>query len=261
MNVKDNKEFFTKTFPLMMQATRILIVDHDITRYHSFDLLRYTLFTRGDLFISTKSEYLPLLDGKTEITEQVSFMQHKVDKFNIYKMFDNDAGVETMKTYTDKMREMILSEHAKITPTDISRRFDIVFERSDITGYLLQYTGEKHRPGFYNNVTVYEVENPLDPSVIIELIKTHHINAIMISSSEFVVRLIERLIAENLTYPITFIMGRYAYNFSMKDGVMEYPLFNRELGIAETRFKHEFGFFDPFGGINYQRRLLQNSII
>jgi len=243
------KDYFTRTFPLVMQSTRLLLVDHDVTRYHNFDLLRYTLRMREDLFISMKPEYRSLRNVRSGIAEQVHFMQTKVPEFNIYQMFENAPKIVTMDEYTRYVRDMNLSEHGKITPTDISLRFDVVFDRRDVTGILLQYTHEKHHPSWYNKVIACEVDNPLNLDVGVELIRRHQINAVIASSSEYVIQLIETLIRAKVNWPISFIIGRYAYNFEMRNGKCYIPLYNREFGLAEIEFKHEFGFYDPFGGI------------
>lgn len=209
--------------------------------------------------MTTKAPYRKLLNGRDELLEQIHFMQNHVDVFNIYDMFDKDDGIHTMDEYSKKVREMITSDQAKITPTDITSKFEVVFDRQDITGFLLQYEGETNRPNFYDKLTVYETTNPLDVSVIADVIKSNSINAVMISSSERTTRLLEYLITHNITHPITFIIGRYAYNFHMNDGKCEYPLFNREFGISEIRFKHEFGFFDPYSGITTSYRLREES--
>ncbi|MCM1295199.1 MAG: hypothetical protein NC311_06630 [Muribaculaceae bacterium] len=259
MNIAQGAETFTKMFPSMMKATKLLIIDHDVTRYHSFDLLRYTLFTRKDLFVTLKPAYHKLITPNVELAEQVQFMRTTVPEFNIFDMFGKDEGVHTTDQYSDHIRSMITGEHAKTTPTDVSERFEVVFDKPDITGYLLQYKGETNRPAFYGKVTVYEDANLLNLKVAVKLIIKHSINAVMICSNELAVRLIAMLVAAGHTTPITFIIARYAYNFQVNDDKCVVPTCNSEMGALEVQYKHEFGFFDPFSGLTFRYRFLREQ--
>ena len=254
MNIAQGADTFRDLFPDMMKATRLLIIDHDVTRYHSFDLLRYTLFTREDLFGTLKPEYYQLIVPHQEVADQVQFMRTNVPVFNIFEMFNKDEDARTPSVYVSKIREMFADKHAKITPTDISTRFDIVFDNPSITGYLLQYKGENHHPSCYRKMTVYESENLLDLNMAVKIIQKHSINAVMICSNEMALRLVISLARSGYTTPITFIIGRYAYNFHMNENRCVLPTYNSEIGIAEIQYKHEFGFFDPFSGLTYRFR-------
>lgn len=259
MNIAQGAKTFTDMFPDIMKATRLLIIDHDVTRYHSFDLLRYTLFKREDLFESLNQAYIKMITPHTEIAEQVQFMRTTVPKFNIFDMFDQDAGVHTTEEYSAKIKEMFSDKLSKITQTDVSTRFDVVFDKQNITGYLLRYKGEDNVPTCYNKLTVYEDPNILTLEAAAKIIRKHQINAVMVCSNEMVVRLMTMLVKSGYTTPITFIIARYAYNFIMDDNKCAAPTYNREMGFFEIQYKHEFGFFDPFSGLTFRYRLLQNE--
>ena len=47
-------------FPQMLEKTKLLILDYDVTRYHSFDFFRKLLLDR-DMFIHLKPEFLPFV--------------------------------------------------------------------------------------------------------------------------------------------------------------------------------------------------------
>lgn len=259
MNIAQGSETFTNMFPDMMKATKLLIINHDVTRYHSFDLLRYTLFSRKDLFITLKPEYQRLIVPHTELAEQVQFMRTKVPVFNVFDMFNTETGVHTLGEYAEKMRAMIAAGQSVITPTDVSDRFDVVFDKPNITGFLLQYRGEKNRPSCYDKLTVYEDTNILDLEMAAKIIRKHMINAVMISSNEMAVRLVTKLLESGYTQPITFMIARYAYNFHTNKNMCVVPTYNSEMGFFELRCRHEFGFFDPFSGLTYRFRYLKES--
>jgi len=265
MNIIDGKDTFTALFPDMMKATRLLIIDHDICRYHSFDLLRYQLY-RDTLdrsgvgqkhFMSIKPEYQTLLNAKIELAYLAQYAQHNVSQFNVYDCFGFDLGINSVDRYAIKVHDMLKDPAAKITPTDVNNRFEIVFDRKNITGYILQYANDPNHPTYMDKLTAYTDPNPLDLDAAIDIIQKHQINAVMICSAELAVRLATKLYEAAYTKAITFIIGRYAYNFHNENGRAVYPLFNHEMSILEAKLKHEFGYFDPFSGLTYRSRYIE----
>lgn len=265
MNILEGKDTFTALFPDMMKATRLLIIDHDICRYHSFDLLRYQLYLdamdRSGVgmkhFTSIKPEYQYLLNAKTELASLVYFAQRQVHQFNVYDCFDYDLGVHGNTGYGIKLRDMMQDPAAKITPTDVNSRFGIIFDRKNITGFILRYPDDQNKPEYFDKLTPYTDPNLLDLNAAVEIILKHQINAVMICTAELAVRLAATLYKSGYTKPISFIIGRYAYNFFCENGKMVYPLFNKEMGVLEANLKHEFGYFDPFTGLTYRAKYLE----
>lgn len=263
MRVTEDKDFLNSLFPEMMKKTKLLILDHDVTRYHSFDLLRYQLFRDTQMngfahFSSMRPEYHALLNSRQELAEQVRFMQNHVRYFNIYECFSDNMGIVDKTAYTVKIREMLRDPIAKITPTDISTRFDVVFNRKTIDGFILQYKDETNHPSCFETMASYTTENILDLSDAVVIIQQNMINAVMLCSTELAVRLATRLYTCGYTTPITFIIGRYAYNFICDEKSNRlYPSMNREMGELEVNLKHEFGFFDPFSGLTYRAKCAQ----
>lgn len=266
MRVTEDKGFLTEMFPNVMKRTRLLIIDHDVTRYHSYDLLRYQLFRdtqTGDKehFMSIKPGYQYLLRSGTELADRVRFAQNGIEEFNIYECFNKDLGINTPEKYTVKLHEMFQDPASRVTETDVgSSRFDTIFDRPAIDGFLLRYKGDPHLPSCYERLTVYEAENLLDLNTASAIIHQDQINAVMICSTELAVRLATRLYQEGYKNSITMIIARYAYNFVYSDeGLMVYPKFGEELGVLETSLKHEFGFFDPFSGLTYRARFIEEN--
>lgn len=261
MNIAQGSKNFSDLFPDMMKATRLLIIDYDVMRYHSFDLLRYTLFTRKDLFGSLKKEYQKLIIPHQEVAEQVQFMRKNVEELNIFDMFNVDAGVHTSAECAEKFREMFTDKIAKITPTDISNRFNIVFNNSNITGYLLRYTGDPNIPTCYHMLTVYESPNVLDLSTAVKIITKHQINAVMIGPVVSAIELVARLADAGYKQPITVITGNYAYNYRSLEGDegWKVPFYSREMTYFSLKYRHEFGFFDPFTGLTYREKVIRQE--
>lgn len=248
---------FTSLFPSMMKTTRLLMIEPDVTRYHSFDLLRYQLAmdTRTknkDHFMSIKPEYRFMLDMSNKLADQIHFMQTTVREFNIFDCFNVSLGVTTGEEYEARIHELLKYNLAKITPTDISSRFDVIFDRPGVDGFLLQYKDEPHRASCYNKLTVYESEHIINLDMAVAIIEKHRINAVMISSTELAIRLSSRLIRDGYKDPMTFIIGWYGYNFVKSNDPYHpvRPKFNSEMGTLELNYKYEFGYFDPFSGIS-----------
>ncbi|MCM1531909.1 MAG: hypothetical protein NC114_06515 [Ruminococcus flavefaciens] len=218
-------------------------------------------------FMSIREDLRPLLNGQMDWADQAQFAQEHIDSLNIYRMFtkqllgvDTDARANRI-AYEQKVHQMLQHRPQMITPTDVAARFGVVFERPDITGYLMQYKDEMHRPDFYDMVNHIQVNHVLSKDVIAAVVKQFGINAIMISSSEIALQVATTLINSGYRAPITFILGRYAYNYH-KDTTRNklVPLFNSEMGELEIGFKYEFGFFEPFTGLAYQSFLKWKSL-
>lgn len=266
MNNEEN--LFQTLWPGMMQHTRLLLVDYDVCRYHSYDMMQWQLAydsLHGDPkhFMSIRKDLRQILDRKIDEAKQVRFAQVKFDQMNIYNLFERNpmnGKVITNSEYENKLKEMFRDKKARITPTDISYRFSIVFNRQDITGYLLRYKDDPHKPDFYDQVTPIEVDSLLDIFQLAKIVQDYHINAIMMSSSELVIILISQLIKAGYRQAITFICGRYAYNYQYSEYQKKLvPKFNDIMGELEISHKHEFGVYEPFTGLAHQE-LLQHQL-
>lgn len=265
MNIVDGKSTFSKLFPDMMKATRLLIIDHDVCRYHSFDLIHYQLYldalehSEAGLkhFSSIKPEYQILLNAKTDLATQIQFMQRKVEEFNVYDCFSEDLNAHELPEYSAKVNELLNSQLSTVTPTDINSRLGIIFDRKGITGYLLQYRNDQNHPTYRDKLVCYQDDNILDLRVAKAIVLQHQINAIMIASAERAIQLAMELYQSGYTKSITFMMGRYAYNFHCEKGEMLYPLYAGEMNQFEFHLKHEFGYFDPFSGLTYRSRVMK----
>lgn len=245
----------------MMKKTKLLILNHDVVRYHSFDLLRYQLFRdtqtgQFEHFASILPEYQLFLHAKTDVAEQVKFMQKHVKCFNVYECFSDPMGVTNVAAYTEKIQEMLQAPYGNYTRTDIASTFQIVFERKDIEGYVLQYTHETCKPNWYHDfVTVYEDPFLLNLDAATDIIVENNINAVMLCSSELALRLASRLIERGYHNAMTFLIGRYGYNFQFDDaGTWTLPIFNAELGLLEINYHYEIGYFDPYTGLTRQNK-------
>lgn len=237
-------------YPSMMQKTRLLVIDYDVIQYHSLDLLRYSLLDRK-LFVKLKPEFYPLIQ-MTEVADMVDFYKHHAISANPFDCFDIPST--SYKVLEDSLNIMFQDKLSKTTPTDIQNRFDIVFERPGVSGFLLQYNNSQCKPSFYNDVIVYNTSSIFDMQTTLSIIIQENINAIMLSSVDMAILISGKLSLLNYKHPISYIIANYRYNYdntSMKH--------LEELNKLEYVYKNEFGIFDPFSGISYRDKLLKNQ--
>lgn len=247
---------------LAQQVTRLLIVDYDVCRYHSFDLFRYSLLN-WDMFQSLRPEYLNMLRLYREIADQVDCYRSTCVSINPFDNFDIDHP-EGHRFLEQKLCEMFKDEQSKVTPTDVGSRFDIVFNAQKMVGFLMRYKDDPYQSEFElsNLVTVFNEQSVLDPNRVAELIITNNINAVMISSVDMAILVAGRLVNSGYKSPMTFILGTYHYNYEpvlSGEVTMATMKHAREMYILETELRYEFGVFDPYSGLSYRNKITQNE--
>lgn len=235
----------------------MLIIDYDVTRYHSLDLLRYQLYKSRDFFVGLKEPYASLRTPGP-LADQVKFGMDHLDQINVLSCSTATEHVVSSTEYEDYLNQMFQDpvSRQQAIQTDIASRFDIVFERPGISGVLLRYKKDTKKPSCYNRLVVYDVDHLLDGDVAVELILKHKINAVMVSSVALAVQIGARLIQRGYTDPVTFMTGIYDYNYIHTAGG-KLPILMKEIATLIERYQYEFGVFDPFTGITERYKYLQ----
>lgn len=244
--------------PDMIKDTRLLIVDHNVCRYHSFDLLMWYIYRLSrsgsfDMLSTLKESMYPLIDPEATVEDRVVF--HKLHARTIDPM-DCFNGAKPLSTtdYESMLETMMGSGDAWNTRTDISVRLDPLFTRKDVTGYLLRYPADRNRPIYVDNLTVIEDRHVLNGTVCGDVIATNRINAVMVGSADQAIAISARLVELGYREHITFMIAHYGYNYDLNDkGMPYYPKYNEEFGRLEITFHHEYAYFDPFTGISNDR--------
>ena len=236
-------------YPQMMQATKLLILDYDVTRYHSFDLFRYLLLDE-EMFKKCYAKYLPLIQSK-DIGEQILFYMRNCPNMSPFDNFKHLKNTVHIQELEDRMNEAFGDERMLSTPTDLSSRLGIIFSRSNITGYRLKYAKDPFDPEFNDQVKTFTSDHVLDLRMAVEIVKKFGINAVMVSSIDTAVLLGAILVRQGYTSPISFIVGSYFYNYDEQTGQLNQY---RAMNVLEYSYKYEFGVFDPYTGLNTQRK-------
>lgn len=239
-------------YPSMMQTTRLLILDYDVTRYHSFDVFRYLLLDK-DFFMKCKKEFYPIIK-EGDYWDKVVFYMENCPNFNPFDNFE-DAKALSIFDVDRMINDTLGQENIQVTRTDLDKQFDVVFDKPTINGFLLQYKNDKP-PSFSEKVKRYESDRILDLRMAMAIIQKENINAIMVSSVDLAVLIAQRMMKHKIERSMTFIIGNYWYNYDPSTKLMRHM---QMMNLFELKKKHEFGIFDPYGSLHYKRKLEQES--
>lgn len=240
-------------YPDMMKTTKLLVLDYDVTRYHSFDVFRFMLLEKEN-FMKCKKELYPMLEPGQVFWDKVLFYMEHCPNFN---PFDNFEGANQLSIHEldDLMNTMLASDRVAVTRTDLDEQFRVVFDKPTVDGFLLQYENDV-APSFTDTVKRYTSKKILDLRMVMEIIQKENINAIMLSSVDLAVIIAERLLAMKDDRNISFIIANYWYNYDPETKLMRHI---QEMNILEYYRKHEFGIFDPFSSLHYKRKIEQEN--
>ena len=230
-------------FPGMMQSSRILIIDFDVTRFHSFDLLRYKLMDKS-WFDRCNIELVKYLAEHNDITEQVLYYKGTCSSPNSlvnFRGIDPEMPVEEFEAI---LKEAMTNQTGLMhtTPTDMSRSLDAIFQRNDIKGYWLHYSADNHFVSFKDSVKEFTSDRILDGAMALHIIKQYNINCIVVSSIDMAIMLGTELYTHGYRRPITILFGKYRYNFD-DHGTVNHLI---RVNALEYSMKYEFGTFEPY---------------
>jgi len=234
-------------FPHMMQTTRLLILDHDVFRYHSFELFRYILRQPG-MLKECDPKILSLVLNQQTLSDQIYRYERGCPNLNPYDCFPKYRG--TMHTQEYEKRLVANLPNLKVIPTDIARKFNVIFDRHTITGHVLRYNDDQFELPFDDAIRTHRSDNILNLNAALELIMTNRINAVMVCSSDLAVILAAKLTQRGITWPMSFIIGSYGYNMG-QDGQLRLVA---QMFAYEQHYKHEFGMYEPFTGLMLQHK-------
>lgn len=254
--------------PEMMKDTRMLIIDYDVCRYHSMDVLVRQFQLDGDNgdeglkhFLTFNADYEYIANSRNPLEGRIFRMVRDVPIMNVYQLFEDTLGVDTEEDYERKVNETISDPLSEVTLTDVTTRFQAVFDRRGITGCILRYPNEPIVPSYMDKLVLFEDEHILDMRMAASIVISRRINTVMMADATCALKLINILRAHGYTDSITFILGCYGYNYIFDPEThRRVTLMHNELFAAmELEYNYEFGYFDPFSGLSYKRRIMKSQ--
>ena len=259
INPNDFKYLFQSLSPGVLQATKLLIVDHDVCMYHSYDLMTWYItdyVLRNDLkgLASLDEKYQYLIDYNAhDFKHRVRFMQTRFPYLDPWEAFEHRTAPRDVHQLSDAIHLMFKANWFPRTTTDVALGLGNIFNRKDIDGFVIRYTGDTaFTPRWYNNVGLYEAKELLDTKMIADFIIQTGINAVMVCSIDLAVLICQEIESrkEKTNWPITFMIGRYAHNFVPgKYSGMGVERLGAFMNYYELKYRYEFGYFEPFSGL------------
>lgn len=227
-----------------------MILDYDVTRYHSFDFFRFLLYDKS-WFMRCNASFLKEFVELHNPLKQIRFYMKNCTSINPFDLFSGTEEYHSILAYEDWMNEHFDNKMLLTTPTDIAQRLSVIFDRNGISGYILKYAKDPFVPDFGKNVKLYTTDHVMDLRMAVAIIEKHSINAVMVANVELATILAVKLQSVSWTNPISFMIGTYRYNYDPDNGMLlNIPLINS----LEFNFKHEFGVFDPFTGLEQMNK-------
>ena len=225
-------------FPQMLQTSVILIVDHNITRFHMYDLFKRILLE--------KDEFIRILKKRPEVEDFIMLKGDTLGKLRwAYTMFTPDFVSDVFGTrehYIDLLRKYLPDERMQCTPTALTNGIENIFGNRHICGAILRQIGDK-RPneedGSFSsapNFKTFLTNNIIDAKSLIEFVNKNGFNAVMVDSVQ---------LAATMSYEttgVTYLISTYRFNFDNEGTLMG----KEHLTLAELNNKNEYGIFNPF---------------
>lgn len=246
-------------YPEMMKESKLLILDYDVLRYHSFDLFRYLLLDKEN-FLNCRAEFLPFIKT-TDLNEQILFYMRHMNHIIPQQAFTGSLAeqITTIEAMEDNLNAAMVQKNMKITPTDMGLRLSQICYRTRLDVYILRYAKDPYRLDIPDTVKTFTSDHPLNLNMAIALIQKYQINAVMLSSLDCAMVLCSRLYNMGYRSQLSIIIGTYWYNYDPETKLLRHI---EMMNLYEYSLKHEFGIFDPFTGLNVQRReRLQQEVI
>ena len=228
-------------FPQMLQTSKVLVIDHNITRFHTYDVFSLMLLDpmyQDILHSQCPKEIIDFLTTVTQNDDPMTGVKWAYENFTpdfLKKVFVN------RETYLEIMRRYLSDERIHCTPTTATYGLENIFGNNHICGAVLRQIGDK-RPiedsDFINTGTfkTFLTDNILDASTLIKFINKNGFNAVLVDSVQMAATMAYE------TKGVTYIIGTYRFNFDDKGHFMG----TEHLTLSELSNKNGFAVFYPY---------------
>ena len=247
---------------LIQRQSRILILDYDVTRFHSFDLFRYLLLNKS-FFMQVDPIYLDgMIRGHKPIAEQVDFYRSTCSSLNPFDNFTKYKGSVKPAQLDSYMNAMFQNKNSVMTETELGNSLYTLLCANGIQAFWVHYRNDLHKAGFMDATHISDdvVDEMFKPDEISDYIIRHAINSMIIGSVELAVIVSYRLIYKKYTTPMTIMICSYNYNytsFELKGQSFKVLKHGEDILGLQNKYQYEFGTIDPYTGISRNKRLLE----
>lgn len=250
-----------------LDPVHLLILDYDVTRFHSFDLFRWCMLDKT-LYSDIIPELAEIRKEITTVADMVDYYRLHAISFNPLRHFNQYRDAEELvnKDFLQETYDrMLTSEQARCTETDLSNRLDAVFNRKQISTSILQMKSDPHIPGFINTCKVKRqtIDSIFDLDAICETIVSGGYTALICGSAELLLQVLMKLVGVRKYRGLNTVMiCKYSYNYEwhkLNDKPISMLRYTPEFAWFETNFNINFGMIDPFTGLTHRRAMLKNT--
>lgn len=236
-----------EAFSRMVNTARMLVIDHDINRYHSYELYSFLLKDKKYFMDSNDRNFLVDFVNLPTANKKLTHYLSKSPYYNPFHHFNSTKELPDEK-YEDYLNN-VFSE-IPLFSTDISYRFSTLFYNKTVQGYLLKYSNDNHKCGYEDQVKVFTSHHLLDGVFAARLITKFQINAVIVASIDVALNIQAMLHKLEYKTPMNYYIGIYRYNFDPETRTMKNGPIIAGLEYSET---HSFITIDPFTNLSYDK--------
>ena len=247
-----------------LDPVKLLIIDYDVTRFHSFDFFRWALLNR-ELFYSVVPAMQSFARDCHSVADQVNFYRLNADSFNPLDNFTTYLGQpgNNHQFLVENLVAMMTHPRAKTTVTDFEYQFDIVFENRMVDGTLLQFKEDPHKPQFVDRCKIQreQWDDILDLKRLVEYTMDNHFNAVMCGPLEVLAPYLTML-SSRYKIRMQVFYGKYGYNLEWHQlGNQKMRMMRKMLLFAkiEDAFRYAFASFDPFSKLTHNEAVIRRE--
>lgn len=227
----------------------MLVIDHDMTRFHSYELFSY-LINDFEYFKQVDYQFLNGLMRRPDQQHRVLYYMRNAPTLDPFDLFSGTIKKGDLDHYEDVLNQNF-DNLIRMIPTDLSFRLGSFFRNRTVTGYMLRYKKDTYPIDYEEDLKkVYRSDRILDLAMAAAIIREHNINSIMICSSELMIALIYYLYEAGYYAPINFFVASYRYNYDERGFFKNLDYMNK----FQFGMKHEFNLIDPFTSLTAMRK-------
>ena len=267
---------YTDPNELISRTARILIVDYDVLRYHSFDMFRW-LIRDPNYFIRVRDKNFlkSFASVGRNVMDQVALYRSTCPSISPFEMLEHvpETDHDRLMKFLDRM---LKDPKAKTTHTDMSIQLGSILNNAQITLHIRRHSSDNTDHILLNTpartpIQISRSDRLLEPHEIVSYIRTNGINMVICSSIELITTIGILLIEQGYHEPMTMMFGSYYYNYMDIDIPKESRTVMTHLNKIpvlktfsicnelESQYQYEFGIFDSFTGITDTKRLFRRQ--